>query len=85
MPRDFRSIAGRGARVGLQTRFAIDYARTLAANIWELVESGSGPVTPVLPHITRTEDAAEAGEGERERLGIPVLNQIAWDGVSLAV
>lgn len=78
MPHDFRSIAGRGARIGLQTRFAIDYARTLAANIMELVESGIGPVTPVLPHITRNEDAAEAGERERERLGIPVLNQIAW-------
>lgn len=78
MPRDYRSIGGRGARVGLQTRFAIDYARTIAANVMELVESGIGPTTPVLPHLTRGEDAAEAGERERERLGIPVINQIAW-------
>ncbi|TWB04672.1 XRE family transcriptional regulator [Bradyrhizobium stylosanthis] len=78
LPRDFRSIAGRGALVGLQTRFAIDYARTIAANVMELVESGIGPTTPVLPHLTRGEDAAEAGERERERLGIPVINQMAW-------
>src|SRR5580693_9509886 len=78
LPNDFRTIVGRGVRVGLQTRFAIDYARTLANNIMELVESGFGPVTPVLPHITVREDAAEAGERERERMGIPVLNQIAW-------
>jgi Zn-dependent peptidase ImmA (M78 family) len=78
MPRDFRSIAGRGARIGLQTRFAIDYARTIAGNVMELVESGIGPTTPVLPHLTRREDAAEAGERERDRLGIPVLNQMAW-------
>jgi transcriptional regulator with XRE-family HTH domain len=78
MPRDFRSVAGRGAYVGLQTRFAIDYARTIASNVRELVENGIGPTTPVLPHLTRGEDAAEAGERERERLGIPVLNQIAW-------
>ncbi len=78
MPRDFRSIAGRGARIGLQTRFAIDYARTIAANVRELVESGIGPTTPILPHLTRGEDAAEAGERERERLGIPVINQMAW-------
>jgi Zn-dependent peptidase ImmA (M78 family) len=78
MPHDFRSIAGRGARVGLQTRFAIDYARTIASNVRELVESGIGPTTPVLPHLTRGEDAAEAGERERDRLGIPVLNQITW-------
>jgi len=80
MPRDFRSIEGRGARMGLQTRFAIGYARTIANNILELVDSGIGPDTPVLPHLTRTEDAAEAGERERERLGIPVVNQIAWKG-----
>jgi Zn-dependent peptidase ImmA (M78 family) len=78
LPRDFRSIAGRGARVGLQTRFAIDYARTIAGNVKELVESGIGPTTPVLPHLTRGENAAEAGERERERLGIPVINQMAW-------
>lgn len=78
MPRDFRSIGGRGARVGLQTRFAIDYARTIAGNVLELVESGFGPATPVLPHLTRGEDASEAGERERERLGIPVINQMAW-------
>lgn len=78
MPRDFRSIAGGGAVVGLQTRFAIDYARTIANNVLELVESGIGPATPVLPHLTRIEDAAEAGERERERLGVPVVNQIAW-------
>jgi Zn-dependent peptidase ImmA (M78 family) len=78
MPRDFRSIEGRGARMGLQTRFAIDYARTIAHNILELVDSGIGPATPALPHLTRTEDAAEAGERERERLGIPILNQITW-------
>lgn len=78
MPHDFRSIAGRGARIDLQARFAIDYARTIASNILELVDSGIGPVTPVLPHITMQEDAAEAGERERERVGIPVLNQIAW-------
>lgn len=78
MPRDFRSIEGRGARVGLQTRFAIDYALTIASNIRELVESGIGPTTPVLPHLTRGEDAAEAGERERDRLGIPVVNQMAW-------
>jgi Zn-dependent peptidase ImmA (M78 family) len=79
MPRDFRSIAGRGVRIGLETRFAIGYARTLAANIMELVESGIGPITPVLPHITRAEDAEEAGERERERLGVPIANQITWD------
>ena len=78
MPRDFRSIAGRGVRLGLQTRFAIDYARTIAGNITELVESGIGPAAPALPQITEGEDAAEAGERERDRLGIPVLNQIAW-------
>jgi Zn-dependent peptidase ImmA (M78 family) len=78
MPRDFRSIAGRGAAIGLQTRFAIDYARTIAGNVMELVESGIGPTTPSLPHLTRGEDAAEAGERERDRLGIPVLNQMAW-------
>jgi transcriptional regulator with XRE-family HTH domain len=53
MPHDFRSIAGRGARIGLQTRFAIDYARTIASNVRELVESGVGPTTPVLPQIGR--------------------------------
>ena len=78
MPRDFRSMGGRGARIGLQTRFAIDYARTIANNVLELVEHGVGPDTPSLPRIVRTEDAAEAGERERERLGIPVLNQLAW-------
>ena len=78
MPRDFRSIAGRGARIGLQTRFAIDYARTITSNVMELVEGGIGPATPVLPHISLAEDAAKAGERERERLGIPVINQIAW-------
>lgn len=81
MPRDFRSVAGRGARIGLQTRFAIDYARTLANNIMELAESGIGPATPVLAHITLAENATEAGERERERLGIPVLNQMAWKAV----
>ena len=81
MPRDFRSIAGRGARVGLQTRFAIDYARTIAGNVMELVESGIGPTTPILPHVTRGENAAEAGERERERLGIPVVNQMGWRSV----
>jgi transcriptional regulator with XRE-family HTH domain len=69
MPHDYRSISGRGARIGLQTRFAIDYARTIASNIRELVESGIGPTTPVLPHLTRNEDAAEAGERERDSLG----------------
>jgi Zn-dependent peptidase ImmA (M78 family) len=78
MPRDFRSVEGRGAVIGLQTRFAIDYARTIASNVMELVESGIGPTTPVLPRLTRDESASEAGERERERLGIPVLNQIAW-------
>lgn len=78
LPRDFRSVGGRGARIGLETRFAVDYARTLAKNVMELVESGIGPTTPVLPRLTRREDAAEAGERERDRLGIPVLNQIAW-------
>jgi Zn-dependent peptidase ImmA (M78 family) len=81
MPRDFRSIAGRGAQIGLQTRFAIDYARTIGSNILELIESGIGPATPVLPRITREEDPAEAGERERERLGIPAINQIAWSFV----
>lgn len=78
MPRDFRSVGGRGPYIGLQTRFAIDYARTISSNVMELVESGIGPATPVLPHITRADDAAEAGERERDRLGIPVLNQITW-------
>jgi Zn-dependent peptidase ImmA (M78 family) len=79
MPRDFRSIAGRGARIGFETRLAVDYARTLAANIIELVESGIGPDTPVLPRITLDQDAAEAGERERERLGVPVVDQIEWN------
>jgi Zn-dependent peptidase ImmA (M78 family) len=79
MPHDYRSIAGRGARIGLETRLAIDYARTLGANIIELVESGIGPTTPVLPRITRAEDAEDAGERERERLGVPVAEQITWD------
>ena len=78
MPRDFRSVAGRGPRIGFDTRLAIDYARTIAQNVLELVEAGFAPATPVLPAITLREDAAEAGERERERLGVPVLNQLAW-------
>jgi Zn-dependent peptidase ImmA (M78 family) len=78
MPQDFRSIAGRGARIGFQTRLAIDYARTIANNVLELVEGGFGPTTPVLPHLSLSEDAEESGERERDRLGIPILNQIAW-------
>ena len=38
MPQDFRSVAGRGARIGFETRLAIDYARTIAQNVLELVE-----------------------------------------------
>ena len=80
LPRDFRTLDGRAAVIGLETRFAIDYARTIAATILDLVEAGVAPPTPALPRITRNEDAAEAGERERERLGIPVVNQLAWRG-----
>ena len=79
MPRDFRSIAGRGARIGLQTRFAIDYARTIAStSSVSLSKAASARRRQCFRTLPRGEDAAEAGERKRDRLGIPVLNQIAW-------
>lgn len=81
MPKDFRTVGGLGPVLGLDTRFAIDYARMIESNIMEMVESGFGPPTPVLPRITLGEDPSEAGERERERLGASVASQLAWKPV----
>jgi Zn-dependent peptidase ImmA (M78 family) len=78
LPQDFRTMDGDRRVLGLEIRLAIDYARTVEHNILEMVESGFGPATPALPRLNRAENAAEAGERERERLGIPVINQMAW-------
>jgi Zn-dependent peptidase ImmA (M78 family)/transcriptional regulator with XRE-family HTH domain len=78
MPRDFRTFEGRRPVIGFETRLAIDYARTIEQNILELVESGFGPDTPVLPRISLTEEPAEAGERERERMGVTVASQLGW-------
>jgi Zn-dependent peptidase ImmA (M78 family)/transcriptional regulator with XRE-family HTH domain len=78
LPRDFRTVGGQGAVVGFETRLAIDYARTIESHILELVDSGFGPPTPVLPRVSLVEDASEAGERERERLGVSVTSQLGW-------
>ncbi len=78
MPRDFRTIEGRRPRVLFDTRIAIGYARTIEQNVLELVDAGVAPPTPALARVSMAEDAAEAGERERERLGITAANQLAW-------
>jgi len=78
LPQDFRTIEGRRAVVGFETRLAIDYARTIEHNVLELVESGFGPATPTLTRVARNSDAAEAGELERERLGVTPAIQFGW-------
>ncbi|MCJ2069347.1 XRE family transcriptional regulator [Methylobacterium sp. J-030] len=78
MPTDFRTIDGRRPRIDFDTRIAISYAQTINANILELVEAGAAPPTPVLARVSLTENASEAGERERERLGISPATQFAW-------
>ena len=78
LPRDFRTIDGRPPHVGFETRLAIDYARTIAQNILELVEADAAPQTPILPVVQLDENPSMAGERERQRLGVPIGEQFDW-------
>lgn len=78
MPMDFRTVEGREATLGFDVRLAISHAYTIEQNILELVDADAAPPTPVLPHIGLRENASEAGERERRRLGIGGVTQLAW-------
>jgi Zn-dependent peptidase ImmA (M78 family)/transcriptional regulator with XRE-family HTH domain len=78
MPRDFRTFEGRPPRTSFEPRLAIRYARTSAQNILELVDANAAPATPVLTRLRLTDNAGEAGERERERLGVSTATQLAW-------
>ena len=78
MPMDFRTVDGRDATLGFDVRLAISYAYTIEQNVLELVEAEAAPPTPVLPQIALSDNAAEAGERERRRLGVSGITQLAW-------
>lgn len=79
MPRDYRTIAGRTPGVQFDTRLAIDYARTIEQNILELVDAGVSPAAPALTRVVLSENPSEAGERERDRIGISAATQLAWN------
>lgn len=78
MPMDFRTVDGRDATLGFDVRLAVSYAYTIEQNVLELVEAEAAPPTPVLPQIALGDNAAEAGERERRRLGVSGVTQLAW-------
>jgi len=83
MPADFRTFDGRPPEIGFETRLAVNYARTIAENIKELVENEIAPPAPMLRRFNRqNDDPEQCGESERERLGISAVTQMGWDSGS---
>jgi len=83
LPEDFRTIEGREATLSLQTRFAVDFARTAVAQFNALLEDGVVSPLPRLPRLHMELDAADQGEAERRRLGVSALRQIGWEADQL--
>ena len=77
-PRDFRTTDGRPAKLGFEALLAVSYAETVEHQILELVDAHAAPAAPVLPRLSLGEDAAVAGERERQRLGVSVARQFGW-------
>ena len=77
-PADFRTFVNRQPTIGFETNLAISYAYTIEQNILELVEAECAPPTPALPHLQEIDDAENAGERERERLGVGAATQMIW-------
>ena len=79
MPTDFRTFEGRPPEVGFETRLAVNFARTMAENIIELVENELTVPVPMLPRFNRLRDnPEESGEAERQRLGVSPVAQLGW-------
>lgn len=79
MPMDFRTFDGRQPEVGFETRLAVNFARTLAENVLELVENELTNPVPMLPRLDRVQDDPEqCGEAERQRLGVTAVAQLGW-------
>lgn len=78
MPMDFRTFEGRPPHIGFETRLAISYAYTIEQNVLELVEADAAPATPVLPQLRMADNAEEAGEAERRRIGPSHAAQLGW-------
>ena len=79
MPESFRTIDSRDPNISLQTRFAVDFARTVAAQFTNLLEDEVVEPMPRLPRIRMELDPADQGETERRRLGLSHASQMAWD------
>jgi transcriptional regulator with XRE-family HTH domain len=78
MPRDYRTLDGRPAALGIDTHFAITYAYAIEQNILELVEAEAAPPTPRLPLIRLDQNPENAGEAERQRIGVDANIQLGW-------
>ncbi len=78
MPIDFRTLGGKQAILGFETRLAVSYAYTIEQNIIELVEAGAIQRPSPLPLYNLSGDAARNGESERQRIGIPTDIQSQW-------
>lgn len=77
-PADFRTIEGRDPSLGFETRLAISYARTIAANYLELLEHELTDRMPDLPTLSLSQNPEDAGEAERTRIGVSSSQQIGW-------
>ena len=81
LPMDFRTLEGRPPEVGFETRLAVNFARTISENVREFVENELAEPVPVLPRFNyQQHDAEEAGEAQRQRLGVPIETQLSWRG-----
>ncbi len=79
LPADFRTHEGQPPTLGFETRLAVDFARTLANNVQELVENNLAAPVPLLPRFDyRRDDPEQAGEAERARLGVTTATQFGW-------
>lgn len=81
LPMDFRTLEGRPPEIGFETRLAVNFARTISENLREFSENNLTAPAPLLPSFNyQQHDAEEAGEAERQRIGVSIETQLEWRG-----